>query len=161
VTGPLTNPDQTAIDPSFGVQFFDHQRSVGVKYTRTISPHLTFETSLGYIRSTPFFPAVNHTQPAIGFGDGLFSGLQLSVADFDFGSYGTCINSGMTCWLAWLTHVQVGVEVRLTATHDLRHRSQRAYSFGGGTAYPGSDCLRQRQAHIQAGIRCPIRLRAC
>ena len=32
VTGPLTNPDQTAIDPSFGVQFFDHQRNAGVKY---------------------------------------------------------------------------------------------------------------------------------
>ncbi len=41
VTGPLTNPDQTAIDPSFAVQFFDHQRNAGVKYTRTISsaPH--------------------------------------------------------------------------------------------------------------------------
>ena len=55
VNGPLTNPDQTAIDPSFGIEFFDHQRSAAVKYTRTISPHLTSETSLAYIRSTPFF----------------------------------------------------------------------------------------------------------
>src|SRR5579862_6274193 len=62
VTGPLTNPDQTAIDPTFGIQFFDHQRNAGVKYTRTITPHLISETSLGYIRSTPFFPAVNHIQ---------------------------------------------------------------------------------------------------
>src|SRR6266550_6810010 len=47
VTGPLTNPDQTAIDPSFAVQFFDHQRNAGVSYTRTISPNLSFQTSLG------------------------------------------------------------------------------------------------------------------
>ncbi len=72
VTGPVTNPDQTAIDPSFAVQFFDHQRNAGVKYSRTISPHLISETSFGYIRSTPFFPAINHTQPGISFGDGLF-----------------------------------------------------------------------------------------
>src|SRR5438445_5968626 len=74
VTGPLTNPDQTAIDPSFEVRFFDHQRNAGVKYSRTITPHLTSDSSLGYIRSTPFFPAINHTQPAITFGDGLLQG---------------------------------------------------------------------------------------
>src|SRR5712691_7668805 len=38
VTGPVTNPDQTALDPSFAVQFFDHQRNAGVSYSRTISP---------------------------------------------------------------------------------------------------------------------------
>ena len=47
VTGPLTNPDQTAIDPSFAVQFFDHQRNAGVKYSRTISPNLISDTSFG------------------------------------------------------------------------------------------------------------------
>ena len=60
VTGPLTNPDQTAINPTFGVQFFDHQRNLGVHYTRAISPHMTSDTSVSYIRSTPFFPADNH-----------------------------------------------------------------------------------------------------
>src|SRR5229473_1492814 len=65
VTGPLTNPDQTAIDPSFAVQFFDHQRNAGVKYSRTISPHFISDTSFSYIRSTPFFPTINHTQPAL------------------------------------------------------------------------------------------------
>ena len=30
VSGPTTNPDQTAIDPSFGVNFYDHQRSAHV-----------------------------------------------------------------------------------------------------------------------------------
>src|ERR1700722_7831613 len=87
VTGPLTNPDQTAISPSFAVQFFDHQRSAGVKYSRAISPRFTSETSLGYIRSTPFFPAINHTQPGLAFGDGLFQGYN-SAAGSIFGSYG-------------------------------------------------------------------------
>jgi len=32
VTGPTTNPDQTAIDPDFGVKFFDHQRNFAVRY---------------------------------------------------------------------------------------------------------------------------------
>ena len=28
LTGPTTNPDQTAIDPAFGVQYIDRQRNV-------------------------------------------------------------------------------------------------------------------------------------
>src|SRR6267142_3678614 len=36
VTGPITNPDQTAIDPDFGVKFFDHQRNAAVKYSRPL-----------------------------------------------------------------------------------------------------------------------------
>src|SRR5207248_9024880 len=86
VRGPVTNPDQTAIDPSFGVQFFDHQRSAAVKYARTFSPHFVSETSLAYIRSTPFFPAGNHTQPGIGFGDGLFVAFDAPAGSI-FGSY--------------------------------------------------------------------------
>src|SRR5579872_2169428 len=86
VTGPLTNPDQTVLDPSFGIQFYDHQRNVGVKYTRTLSPHMTSETSLSYIRSTPFFPTPNHTQPAIGFADGLFDAYNQPGGSI-FGSY--------------------------------------------------------------------------
>ena len=44
------------------------------KYSRAITPHFSSDTSLGYIRSTPFFPTIDHSQPAIGFGDGLFQG---------------------------------------------------------------------------------------
>src|SRR3979490_1966647 len=87
VRGPTTNPDQTAIDPTFGVKFLDHQRSATVKYGRTISPRLSFTVALGYIRSTPIFPTINHTQPAIGFGDGLFEGFNSADGSI-FGSYG-------------------------------------------------------------------------
>src|SRR6266853_3142367 len=33
VTGPTTNPDQTALNPDFGVKFFDHQRNAAIKYS--------------------------------------------------------------------------------------------------------------------------------
>src|SRR6267154_1597624 len=62
VDGPTTNPDQTAIDPSFGVKFFDHQRNATVRLAHTFSPRLSSTSSFGYIRSTPFFPSSNHTQ---------------------------------------------------------------------------------------------------
>ena len=44
LTGPTTNPDQTAIDPAFGVQYIDRQRNVVGTYTRTVSPRLILES---------------------------------------------------------------------------------------------------------------------
>jgi hypothetical protein len=38
LTGPTTNPDQTAIDPNFGVTYIDHQRNVVGTWTHTTSP---------------------------------------------------------------------------------------------------------------------------
>ena len=136
VTGPLTNPDQTAIDPSFAIQFFDHQRNAAVKYARSITPHLSFETELGYIRSTPFFPAINHTQPAIGFGDGLFASFNAPGGSI-FGSYGN---------LYQLKHDMIGIRGSHTFKWGLEFRANRdstifgispngSYGFGGGTAY--------------------------
>ena len=72
VDGPLTNPNQTAIDPSFATRFLDRQRNFGLRYTRTISPGLIAETALSLQRSTPSYPAVNRTQPALRFADGVY-----------------------------------------------------------------------------------------
>ena len=148
VTGPLTNPDQTAIDPSFGVQFFDHQRNAGVKYVRSISPHLTSETSLGYIRSTPFFPTTNHTQPAIGFGDGLFQGFNAPGGSI-FGSYGNLFQFKQDMALVRGAHsFKWGVEIRVNRdTTIFGTNPNGAYQFGGGTAYlAGGDHFGQRHA---------------
>jgi hypothetical protein len=136
VTGPLTNPDQTAIDPTFGVQFFDHQRNAGVKYTRTISPHMTSETSLGYIRSTPFFPTVNKTQPALGFADGLFQGFN-SAGGSIFGSYGNLYQFKEDMSLVRGSHsFKWGVEIRVNRDSTIFGTNPNgAYEFGGGTAY--------------------------
>ncbi len=56
LTGPTTNPDQTAIDPSFGVTYIDRQRNVVGTYTRAVSPRLTLVSLLSITRSTPGFP---------------------------------------------------------------------------------------------------------
>ena len=136
VTGPLTNPDQTAIDPSFGVQFFDHQRNAGVRYMRTITPHLTSETSLGYIRSTPFFPAVNHVQPGIGFADGLFQAFNLPAGSI-FGSYSNLYQFKQDmAWVRGSHAFKWGVEIRVNRDSTIFGPNPTgAYMFGGGTAY--------------------------
>ena len=76
VEGPVTNPSQTAIDPSFAIPFFDHQRNAGLTYSRTPSARFTWETSIGFVRSTPNFPTLNRTQPALNFADASVRGLQ-------------------------------------------------------------------------------------
>src|SRR6266849_6020003 len=136
VTGPLINPDQTAIDPSFEVRFFDHQRNAGVKYSRTITPHLTSDTSLGYIRSTPFFPAVNHTQPAITFGDGLLQGFN-SAGGSIFGSYGNLYQLRHDMGYVRANHsFKWGVEIRFNRDATIFGTNVNGlFSFGGGTAY--------------------------
>ena len=136
VTGPLTNPDQTAIDPSFEVRFFDHQRNAGVRYTRAISPHFTSDTSFGYIRSTPFFPAVNHTQPAIEFGDGLFQGFNTAGGSI-FGSFGNLFQIKQDMSYVHSAHtLKWGIEVRLNRDATIFGTNPNGlYSFGGGTAY--------------------------
>ncbi len=136
VTGPLTNPDQTAIDPSFGVQFFDHQRNAGVRYTRTMTPHLTSETSLGYIRSTPFFPTTNHTQPGIGFADGLFQAFNLPAGSI-FGSYSNLYQFKQDMALVRGSHAfKWGMEIRVNRDSTIFGTNPNGiYEFGGGTAY--------------------------
>jgi Carboxypeptidase regulatory-like domain len=136
VTGPLTNPDQTAIDPSFAVQFFDHQRNAGVRYIRTLSPNLTSETSLGYIRSTPFFPAINHTQPGLAFGDGLFQGFN-SAAGSIFGSFGNLYQLKEDMSYVHASHsLKWGLEIRFNRDATIFGTDPNgAYAFGGGTAY--------------------------
>jgi hypothetical protein len=136
VTGPLTNPDQTAINPSFGVRFFDHQRNAGVKYTRTLSPHLISETSLSYIRSTPFFPTTNHTQPAIGFADGLYQAYNQADGSI-FGSFSNLYQFKEDMSLVRGSHAfKWGTEIRVNRDSTIFGTNPNgAYDFGGGTAY--------------------------
>ncbi len=43
LSGPTTNPDQTAIDPSFGIQYIDRQRNAALTYTRTVSSEISVD----------------------------------------------------------------------------------------------------------------------
>jgi hypothetical protein len=136
VNGPLTNPDQTAIDPTFGIQFFDHQRSATVKYSRAISPHFTSDTQISYIRSTPFFPSSNHTQPAIGFGDGLFAAYNSADGSI-IGSYSNLyeLKHDMS-YTRGQHNFKWGIELRANRDSTIFGTNPNgAYSFGGGIAY--------------------------
>ncbi len=98
-----------------------------MRYSRTISPHLISDTSFGYIRSTPFFPTTNHTQPAITFGDGLFQGFN-SAGGSIFGSFGNLyqLKQDMS-YVHSNSRLQVGSgNPGQPRRHDLRHQSQRA-----------------------------------
>jgi Carboxypeptidase regulatory-like domain/TonB dependent receptor len=136
VRGPTTNPDQTAIDPSFGVNFFDHQRNGAGRYTRNITPNLTSSTSFGFIRSTPIFPASNHTDIALGFGDGLFQPFNSADGSI-FGSYGLLYQFKQDMAYTHGAHAfKWGAEIRWNRDSTVFGTNPSgSYTFGGGTAY--------------------------
>jgi hypothetical protein len=136
VSGPTTNPDQTAIDPTFGVNFFDHQRSAALRYTRTISPRFVSVTSFGYIRSTPFFPSTNHTQPAITFADGLYENFNSADGSI-FGSYSNLYQFKQDMTYTRGSHsFKWGAELRFNRDSTIFGTNPNGiYVFGGGPAY--------------------------
>ncbi len=136
VDGPLTNPSQTAIDPDFAIRFFDHQRNFGLTYTRAVSPNFTSESSFGFIRSTPFFPTTNRTQPALKFADGLCESFN-SAAGSVIGSFGNLYQARQNLTYARGNHTfKMGAEARINKDATIFGTSTNGdYIFGGGTAY--------------------------
>src|SRR6266849_3203571 len=136
VTGPTTNPDQTAIDPDFGVKFSDHQRNFAIRYSRTPTPHFSFQTALGFIRSTPLFITSNETQPALAFGDGLFQGFNSADGSI-FGSYGNVYQFKQDMAYTRASHsFKWGAELRFNRDTTIFGTNPNGlYTFGGGTAY--------------------------
>ncbi len=139
VDGPLTNPSQTAVDPSFAVRFFDHQQNAGISYVRTQSPSFLMETYLGYIRSTPNFPTVNSVQPALVFGDALYEGFN-SAAGSILGAYGNLFQARQNFTWTRKKHTwKAGLEVRINRDTTVFGVSPNGtYTFGGGAAYARS-----------------------
>jgi hypothetical protein len=140
VTGPLTNPSQTAIDPSFAVQFFDHQRNAGFRYTRTITPNFISATTLGFVRSTPVFPAINKTQPALKFADGLYEGFNAAGGTL-IGGFGNLFQVKQDFSYARRGHsMKMGFEARFNRDTTVWGMSPNGeYTFGGGTSYAQVD----------------------
>ena len=136
INGPTTNPDQTAINPSFGVDFFDHQRSAAIRYTRNISSKLASSTSLAYIRSTPIFPTKNQTQPEMAFADGLYNNFNSADGSI-FGSYGNLYQLKHDMTYARRKHtLKWGVELRFNRDVTVFGTNPNGmYTFGGGPAY--------------------------
>ncbi len=162
VNGPLTNPDQTAIDPSFAVRFFDHQRNGGFHYSRAVSPQLIAETTVGVERSTPFFPTINTTQPGLAFGDGLFEAFN-NAAGSNIGAFTSLIQARQSFSFVHGPHsMKWGVETRFnrdTTVYDVNPNG--LYTFGGGTAYAQAAIPSVSGQHnIQAGDPLPDTLSA-
>jgi len=136
VNGPTTNPDQTAIDPGFAVNFYDHQRSAALRYTQTLSSTLNFSAAFGFIRSTPIFPASNHTDPALVYGDGLYLGFNTADGSI-FGSYGNVYQIKFDMNYIHGPHsFKWGFETRLNKDATIFGTNPSGvYAFGGGTAY--------------------------
>jgi len=136
LTGPTTNPDQTTIDPSFGVQYVDRQRNLAFRYTRTQSAHFTWSSALSVTRTTPSFPTPNHTDPALKFVNGLFEGFNTAAGSV-MSSFGNLFQGQQN--FTWTTPghlVQFGAEARLNRDTTYFGISPNGeYDFGGGTVY--------------------------
>ena len=157
VTGPLTNPDQSAIDPSFAIHFLDHQRNAALHYSRTVSPHFTSETSLGYIRSTPTFSSPNHIQPAMTFSDSLYEPFN-SAAGTITGSKGNLFQFRQSFAYTHGPHaLKFGAEMRFNRDESpFGVNPDGTYAFGGGAAYAPTDILSASGQHdIAAGAALP------
>ncbi|GGG68576.1 TonB-dependent receptor [Edaphobacter dinghuensis] len=157
LTGPTTNPDQTAIDPSFGIQYVDRQRNVVVNFTRTISPHFTSESSLSITRSTPSFPTPNRTDPALKFSDGSYEAFN-SAAGSVMTAFGNLFQAQQNFVITIARHTfKFGGEVRLNRDTTYFGTSPNGeYDFGGGTAYARSNIPSLSGTHdIHAGDPLP------
>ncbi|HEV2485173.1 MAG TPA: TonB-dependent receptor [Terracidiphilus sp.] len=136
LAGPTTNPDQTAIDPSFGVEYIDGERNVVGTYTHEFSPRLTLESSLSIQRTTPGLPTANYTDPAVKFNDGLFEAFN-SAAGTVMQAYGNLFQLRENVVFSTARHTfKTGGEIRLNRDSTYYGISPNGeYSFGGGAAY--------------------------
>jgi hypothetical protein len=152
LTGPTTNPDQTAIDPSFAIYYLDRQRNVVGTYTRTVSSRLTIESSINIMRSTPGFPAPNHVDPAVKFNDGLFEAFN-SAGGSVMQSFGNLFQGRQNVAFTAARHAfKAGVEVRLNRDTTYWGMSPNGeYDFGGGPAYYAADPSGDATIHSASG----------
>lgn len=136
VTGPTTNPDQIAIDPSFAILYFDNERNLGLKYTRTVSANFVSDSTLSLLRTTPFFSAINQTQPSLAFADGLYEAFNGPGGSLT-GVYGNLLQLRQDfAWTRGPHAIKWGAEARINRdTTVFGIDPDGLYTFGGGTAY--------------------------
>jgi hypothetical protein len=135
-TGPTTNPSQTVIDPNFAVNFTDQQRNAVINYTRIPSAHSTMESSISFTRATPAFPTLDHRDPALTFGNGLYEAFNAAAGSVQ-AWYGNLFQARQNVsWTRGKHSRKAGGEVRLNRDTSLFGISPNGqYQFGGGAAY--------------------------
>jgi hypothetical protein len=148
VDGPVTNPSQTAIDPSFAIPFFDHQRNFGLTYSRTVSARFAWESSIGFVRSTPNFPTLNRTQPALNFADALYEGFNTPAGSI-IASFGNLFQFRQNfTWTRGAHSFKFGAEARFNRDTTLFGTAPNgSYVFGGGAAYSPVEIRSQSGLH--------------
>ena len=157
VDGPLTNPSQTAIDPSFSIPFLDRQRNAGFSATWTPSARFTSVTTLGFIRSTPTFSAHNQTQSGVTFADAAFEPYN-SPAGSIMGAFGNLFQARQDFTLVSGKHTwQTGFEARVNLDTTIFGIDPNGlYTFGGGAAYSPVSIVSASGAHnISVGDALP------
>ena len=162
LNGPTTNPDQTAIDPSFGVVYMDRQRNGVVTWVHTASSRLVFESSLSATRTTPSFPTTNQTDPAIKFNDALFEPFNAPGGTVTR-AFGNLFQARENVSITTGAHAfKAGAEVRLNRDTTYFGISPNGeYDFGGGTSYSPSEIRSQSGTHdIHVGDPLPDTLSA-
>ena len=136
LNGPTTNPDQTVIDPAFGIRYIDHQRNLVLAFTHTATPRLLFESAASVTRSTPSFPTPDKTDPGVKFNDGSYEPFN-SAAGSVISIYGNLFQARENVAFTTASHAfKAGAEVRLNRDTTYFGISPNGeYDFGGGTAY--------------------------
>jgi len=136
ITGPTTNPSQTAIEPDFAVEFINRERNAAITYHRSPSAGFSWELSVSFTRTTPSFPAPNHTDPALTFGDNLYEPFN-GAAGSVMGSFGNLfqVRHNLT-WTHGKHTWKAGFEIRANRDTTVFGIGPNGnYQFGGGTAY--------------------------
>lgn len=157
IAGPTTNPSQTALDPSFAVRYIDRQRNAVIRYTRTVSPRFTFDSSISFTRTTPSFPTENHTDPALKFGDGLYESFNAAAGSVT-AAIGNLFQARQNFTYVRGRHtIRAGAEWRGNRDTTYFGTSPNGeYTFGGGTSYSPVSIRSASGAHnIAAGDPLP------
>jgi hypothetical protein len=118
------------------VDFTDQQRNAAVAYTRTPSASSTIESSISFTRATPEFPTLDHTDPALTFGNGLYEAFNAAGGSVQ-GWFGNLFQARQNvAWMRGKHSIKTGAELRAnrdTSLFGIDPNGQ--YQFGGGTAY--------------------------
>ncbi len=155
--GPTTNPDQTAIDPAFGIRYVDHQRNGVIAWSHTSSPNFISESSLSVTRTTPNFKTADHTDPSVVFSDSLFGAFNApggtvtaSLGNLFLGRQNFTLRRGQH-------EFKFGAEFRANRdTQYLGNFPNGQYVFGGGAAFATSPIVSASGGHnIAVGQQLP------
>lgn len=149
LTGPTTNPDQTVLDPTFGVAYVDRQRNLAFDFSRSATKRLTLETMFSITRTTPSFVTPNETDPAVKFNDSLFESFN-NAGGSVIAAFNNLFALRQSFSYATARHAfRFGAEVRLNRDTTYFGTSPNGeYDFGGGRAYSTVEMVSASGAHV-------------